>query len=110
MFLLSHSGIVGLGLYLLGLWWLLKEGWHAVNRSLGGFERGVAIGLFAACLSLMVFMMFSIRGSRIEAQVLLAMAGGTFILLNRKAKANRRRTRQTGALCCAEDDKKGEGV
>jgi len=110
VFLLSHSGIVGLGLYLLGLWWLLKEGWHAVNRSLGGFERGVAIGLFAACLSLMVFMMFSIRGSRIEAQVLLAMAGGTFILLNRKAKANRRRTRQTGALRCAEDDKKGEGV
>jgi len=84
IYLLSRSGFIGLVLYLLVLSRILKEGWQAIHRS-RGFYQGLAVGLFAFCLTFVVFAMFSSRADRLEAQSLLALAGGTFLLLNLRA-------------------------
>ena len=74
--LLVNSGMVGLALYLSVLWWLVREGMRSLRRAQRGFEHGAVLGLLAAVVGFLFFAMLSIRGARIEAQLLLAVAGG----------------------------------
>ena len=83
-YLLSHSGLVGLGLYLWFLGALLKEGTFVVSNVNRDFEKGLAVGLLSGCVSIAVFGMFSALASRIEVQSFLALAGGIFIVVKER--------------------------
>lgn len=57
---------------------------RSLRRAQRGFEHGAVLGLLAAVVGFLFFAMLSIRGARIEAQLLLAVAGGIFVGLGRK--------------------------
>lgn len=80
IYLLSHGGLIGLGLYLIILSCLLKQGFAAFRRATSRFNKGLTLGFLAGCLAFLVFVFSSVRGSRIETQSFLALAGGIFIL------------------------------
>jgi O-antigen ligase len=86
VYLLSHSGVMGLGFYLFILGMLLKEGIYSVRRTSNNFDKGTVLGLFGAYMALIAFAFFSVRANRIEVQSFLALAGGIFILINNRHK------------------------